>query len=228
MEVYEESSPAEQEDSSISKEEFQRAIDKLSEIEKSFDKVVQDQENAKSWMFLKNIDLIMALDAIVYHVKIDKKLCDIKKITSSVKYGFSQLKCTQPGCFKKAVMCHKRSVDIPAELYCKEHSNFVDPLSEDLHDFKAELRRNKSILKSLEKQLVVVQEQMKYFQSESSNKDMITYNKIKTKLDEEYGNLKNILDDMTTKANQIVMEETITDRLPQYEPLSFVKSDSEK
>ena len=51
---------------------------------------------------------------------------------------------------------------------------------------------------------------------------------MKTKIDEEYGSLKNTLSDMTMKANQIITKESKNDRLLQYESLSFVQSDYEK
>ena len=168
-------------------------------------------------MFLKNIDIAMALDAIVYRAKIDSKLCDVKMITSSVEYGFNQLKCTQSCCSEKAIMCYKRSNDIPAELYWEKHSNLVDPLREGLHDFDAELRKDKSILKSLERLLVIVQEQMEYLESGNANKDMIAYCDIKTKLDEEYRNLKNTLRIMTVKAKQVFWKEIKNLKTPQYE-----------
>ena len=41
-------------------------------------------------------------------------------------------------------------------------------------------------------------------------------------------NLKNTLNDMTVNAKQIVAKKTITNKPPQYEPLSFVKSDYKK
>ena len=44
MEVYEEGIPAKQVNSSIIIDKFQYAIGKLSEIEKSFDKVIHEQE----------------------------------------------------------------------------------------------------------------------------------------------------------------------------------------
>ena len=110
-------SSSEEEKYSTNKEKLQSAIDQLSEIEKSFGEVDQDQKEVKSWMFLKDINLTMALDAIVYQAKINNNLCDVKKIISSVEYGFNQLKCTQSCCSEKGIMCHKRSNDISAEIY---------------------------------------------------------------------------------------------------------------
>ena len=104
MEKYEESSPVKQKSDSINIENIKNAIDKLSEMEKSIGEVTKDQEEVDSWMFLKKIDLIMALDAIVYRAKIDNKLCDVKMILSSVEYGFRLLMCTQSDCSENAIM----------------------------------------------------------------------------------------------------------------------------
>ena len=209
-------------------ENIKNAIHKLSKIEKKLEKVTKDEEVVNNWMFLKKIDLTKALDAVVYSAKIDNKLWDVKLILASVEYGFSQLLCTQSGCSENAIMWHKHSNDTPAELYCEEHSNFVDPSSEGQHYFDGELKKDKKALKSLERLLVVIQEQMEYLISENSNKDMIAYSNIKEKLEEEYGNLKNTLNDMIVKATQITTKKIKASKAPKYEPLSFVMSDSDK
>ena len=228
MEVYEDNSLVQQDECSIKNKKIHIAIDKLSEIEKSFGELVQDQEEVKSWIFRKDIDLIMALDAIVYRAKIDNKLCDVKMIKSSVEYGFSQLKCSQSGWSEKAVMCHKLSNEIPAKLYCDEHSNLVDPLSEGLYYFDRELKDNWKILTYIERLLVVVQVQMECLISENANNDTTEYIEIKANIDEGFWSLKNILNEITVKAKQIVTKKNKTDKTLKYEPLSFVKSDSEK
>ena len=107
-----------------------------------------------------------------------------------MEYGFSQLMCTQPDCNEKAVMCYIHNTDIPVELYCEEHSNSFDHLSEGINYLDAEMKKYKSILESLERLLVVVQEQMEYLVSENVNKDMIEFNSFNLKLYEEYEDLK--------------------------------------
>ena len=228
MEMYEESSPVKQKSDSINIENIKNAIDKLSEMEKSFGEVTKDQEEVDSWMFLKSIDLIKALDAIVYRAKIDNKLWDVKMILSNVEYGFNQLLCTQSDCSEKAIMWLKRSKDTLAELYCEEHSNLVDPSSEGQHDFDGELIKDRSALKSLERLLVVVQEQMEYLISENVNKDIVAYSNIKEKLEEEYEDLKNTLNDMSVKAKQITTMKTKISQASKYELLSFVMPNSDK
>ena len=139
--IEEETTPIEEVPNSSIKN-FQDAIDELTEMEASFAKVTKDSEIVGSWMLLKGIDLIRFLDATVYNAKIDNKLCDVKMMQSSVKYGFSKLLCTQSGCSEKAIMWHKLSTDTLAELYCEEHSNLVDPLKEGLHYVDAELKKD--------------------------------------------------------------------------------------
>ena len=228
MEMDEESIPVKQKSDSTNIQNIKKVINKLSEIEKSFGKVTKDHGEVESWMFLKSIDLIKALDAVVYSAKINNKLWDVKMILSSVEYGFNQLICTQSDCSEKAIMWHKHSIDTPAKLYCEEHSNFVDPSSEGQHYFDGELKKDRKALKSLERLLIVIQEQMEYLMSENSNKDMIAYSNINEKFEEEYEDLKNTLNDMTVKAKQITTNKTKTSCTPKYEPLSFVMPYSEK
>ena len=56
---------------------------------------------------------------------------------------------------------------------------------------------------------------------------MVSYSNIKEKLEEEYGDLKNTLNDMTVKAKQITAKKKRS-KAPKYEPLSFVMPDSNK
>ena len=228
MEMDEESSPVKQKSYSKCIKNLKSAIDKVSEIEESLWEETKDQEEVEELMLLKKIDLINAFDAVVYRAKIDNKLCDVKMILSNVKYGFNQLMCTQSDCSKKAIMWYKRKNDTPAELYCEEHSDLIGPSSEGQHYFDSELKKDRKTLKSLERLLVVVQEQMEYLKSENTNKETAAYSNIKEKLEEEYEDLKNTLNDMTVKAKQITTKKTKTNKLPKYELLSFVMPDSEK
>ena len=119
MEKYDENNPVQQEDDSISKMKVETAISKLSEIKISLRQMKDYQEFAKNWMFLKDINLIKVLDAVVYGAKIDNKYCDFKMIISSIEYGFEQLKCSYTECSEMATMCYKRNNDTSAELYWK-------------------------------------------------------------------------------------------------------------
>ena len=105
----------------VSKEDFQsggleNALKELSILEKSLQDVVNHSGN-HDLMFLEDIDLIKALDAIVYTAKIDNKLCNIKEIIENIETGFGNLKCTQDNCGETATMCLKFNKDTPAELY---------------------------------------------------------------------------------------------------------------
>ena len=83
-----------------------------------------------------------------------------------------------------------------------------------------------SILKSLERLLVIVQEQMEYLKADNQNKDMVAYSSIEERLFKEYENLKNILSGMSLNAKQFINKEG-TERTPRYEHFTFVKLDSE-
>ena len=139
---------------------------------------------------LTNINLVKFLDAIVYRVKINKNLCDVKLIISCIEQGFSSLNCSQERCGAKAVMWVKLDTDIQAELFCEEHAKSINHFTASQHYFDSELKVNRSILFSLERLLIVIQEQMEYLRSVNSNKNMTVYSSIKPRLDEEYENLK--------------------------------------
>ena len=151
MEMDEESNFVQQKSYSKCINNLKNVIGKLSKLEKSFGEVPKIQEEVDSWMFLKKIDLIKAFDAVVYRAKFDNKLCDVKMILSSVEYGFNKLMCIQSDCSEKAIMWYKRKNDTPAELYCEEHSNLVDPSREGQHYFDSELKKDRKSLKSLER-----------------------------------------------------------------------------
>ena len=75
---------------------LQTAIDELSKLEKSL-RITSQDLNISKLMFLENIDIVKALDAIVYEVKINNELWDVKMIMPCIEYGFSQLSCGQSG-----------------------------------------------------------------------------------------------------------------------------------
>ena len=123
----------------------------------------------------------------------------------------------------------KHSEDTFAELYCEEHSNLINPLSEGQHYFDNEIKVNSSILKSLERLLIVVQEQMEYSASNNTNKDFKECKRVKDELDQEYFSLKNTLNETTLRANQItIIKEMKTAKNSWYEDLSFIKFGYEK
>ena len=138
MEMNQENSPDKQEDDLSESENLHFALNELSKLKKSLSNEIEDPEAIKSWKFLKKFDLAKVLNAIVYKAKFDNKLCDIKMVMSHVKNGFEQLICIQPSCSEKAYMLIKQDEDTPAELYCKKHSNMIDPFKKGQHrvDYK--------------------------------------------------------------------------------------------
>ena len=74
--------------------------------------------------------------------------------------------------------------------------------------------------------LVVVQEQIQYVRNEDIDRDMVTYNKVKNQIDEEYSSLKSTLTDLTIKAQKIISEDR--SKAFKYESISFVSLYYEK
>ena len=179
-------------------------------------------------MFLEKLDLIKNLNAIVYHAKINNQLCNIQEIIANVEYGFSQLKCSNHGWSEsKVVKILKIDNDSSTKFYCINHLKEADSSSEGYHDVDIELKNIKQALNSLEKLLIVLQDQMEYLKSEDSNKDTKAYNRIKDQLDDEYSNLINSLNSITTKSKQIVVKGTKTSKISNYDNLCNIKSESE-
>ena len=204
---------------------LENALKELSILEKSLQDVVNHSDN-KNLMFLEDIDLIKALDAIVYTAKIDNKLCNIKEIIENIETAFGTLKCTQDNCSETATMCLKFGKDTPAELYWKIHSYEVDPLRKKQYNFDEKLSKQKFILNYLEKLLIVVQEQMGYLNSDNVNLDRIAYNMVKSDINSLYQNLTIMLDDMTQKSKIIAKNEPEVEKPISYESLSSIKVDS--
>ena len=84
------------------------------------------------------------------------------------------------------------------------------------------------MLRSLERLLIVLQEQMEYLKNSDTDKDMDTQKLIKDEYDKEFYILKNSLLDLTVKAKKIIVAEEKGEKTSKYESLSFVKQDCEK
>ena len=95
-------------------------------------------------------------------------------------------------------------------------------------ELESELKKDIFTLESLEKLLIILQEQMKYLEVEKESFDKSTFKKVKNQLDKEYDNLKSTLNEMTNKANQVIKSEAKTDMILRYEPLSYIKIYSDK
>ena len=83
-------------------------------------------------------------------------------------------------------------------------------------------------LESLEKLLIILQEQMEYISNDDASKHYKAYKIVKNQINDEYQALKNTLKEITTRSERINEFEIKANQIPQYEPLSFVKPYSEK
>ena len=98
-------------------EVLENAVEKLSELEQTFRSYQNNPNLTKGLLYLKNIDLIESLDAIVYKLEITNELCNINDVITKVENGFSKLKCSQPKCHQNAIMYVKTDENTPAKLY---------------------------------------------------------------------------------------------------------------
>ena len=178
---------------------LENAIEQLTTLESTIEKETWDQEQTENIMMLGELDFIKALDAIVYSAIIDNNLWDVKEIIQNIKYGFGELKCTQLDCWNEAIMCQEINSNYPAELFCNIHSKSVDPSRGNLHNFEAGLKKDIEALESMEKMLLILQEQMEYIKSKDAVIDIIAYNRVKMQINAEY-------DDFTTNLNDMMMK----------------------
>ena len=138
---------------------------------------------------------------------------------------FIELKITVEN---KAISCLKQNESISTDFFCKEHSYFVNTDCEGYHDLNSELTTNKSTLKSLERLLVVVEEQMEYLRSKEVDKDTATYNQVKGQLDKKYKDLTSVLKETSINGQRIVINQEKFDNNLKYDCLSFVFTNWEK
>ena len=149
------------------------AIEKLQWLDESLRETIFDEEKTKDLMSIKNIDLIEVLDATVYNVEITNKLWDVKDIIKKIKIGFDRLMCTQFPWDQKAIKCNKYDDDSQDELYWEFHSKSPYLALKSMIELESELKKDIFTLESLEKLLIILQEQMKYLEVEKESFDKI-------------------------------------------------------
>ena len=207
---------------------LKNAIEQLNKLDKSLKKVIYDEEETRNLNLAKDMDLVKVLDGIVYNVEITNKLWDVKELANNIQIGFNNLLCTQYHWNRRAIMYSKYNDDSQAEFYWDIHSKSVLLPSEQKIDLENELKEDISILESLEKLLIILQEQMKFLEIEKENIDKITYSEIKCQIDGEYEDLLSILNSMINKAKQVIMSEKKTVMIKRYQSVSFVKQLTDK
>ena len=91
-----------------------------------------------------------------------------------------------------------------------------------------ELKEDIFILESLEKLLIILQEQMKCFEAEIEYIDKIKYLKTKCQIDEEYDSLSSTLNEMINKSKQAITSEEKIKMISRFQIISFVKISYDK
>ena len=177
---------------------------------------------------IKNIDLCQALKGTVFKTQLNK-LWDIKSIIDNVKAGFASLRWDH--CDKHARNACEGNQETPYKLYCKSHFKVFGTHYQNSIYLKQDLRYNTMILCELEGYLIRLQERIDYFNIENDKKDPKSYKKVKGLIEDNFGELKNLLESLSSKCmriNQLITKTTISNSKMKYEYLTFIKDDYDK
>ena len=136
------------------------------------------------------------------------------------------MKCSQSECCNKAIAVSKVKSDTPAQLYCDIHAESIDLSSEELHILETELKEAIGALESMERMLLILQEQMEYMRCKDIDLDKIALERVEGQIVDEYKSLTSNLNEMMVKAKQSTIDGSKSQAL-RYESFSFVKPDSE-
>ena len=173
---------------------------------------------------MENIDLCQALKGTVFKTRLNK-LWDIKLINQTINTGFSQLQCDH--CDQQAKIASECPQETSYKLYCELHFEQFGSRIQPSINLKHSKKFNRIVLKELERHLIQVQERIDYFHIENDKKDPFMYEKVKGLIEEDFEQLKNLLESMTIKCSKLNKLKTKTKKM-KYEYLSFIKDDCEK
>ena len=117
------------------------------------------------------------------------------------------------------------------KLYCEGHfevlgSDFLYPINL-IHN----QRYYTIMLNELERLLVLLQERIEYFNIDNDKKNPDLYKKVKGLIDENFGELNTLLENLTSKSFRISQLNTkiiVNNNKMKYEYLSFIKDDCDK
>ena len=87
------------------------------------------------------------------------------------------------------------------------------------------------ILCEIEGYLIRLQERIDYFNIENDKKDPKSYKKVKGLIEDNFGELKNLLESLSSKCmriNQLITKTTSSNSKMKYEYLTFIKDDYDK
>ena len=115
------------------------------------------------------------------------------------------------------------------QIFCESHANPTEHPTKP-HTFESELSVSKVSLYSIEKLLVIVQEQLCLVKSENTEKDLTLYRRSEDELDSQFDELKLTLKNMKERVKHIfknvnTSNGTNTMQKIKYESLSFIQDD---
>ena len=168
-------------------------------------KLAQQKEMRES-MQMDDFDLSHALNGTVFETNIDQ-LCDINQIILSIQMAFANLQCDHWD--KQAVMAYEWSGESSYKLYCEDHYEEAGSWFQTSVNLMDNLRLNRIVLSELERLLVHVQVMIDYFHTKNTKKNPILYEKIKGLIEENLSELKNSLNNLTSKVLHIDEEQKI-------------------
>ena len=88
-------------------------------------------------------------------------------------------------------------------MYCEPHFNELGSRIQHPINIKFSKKFNKIVLDELERHLIHVQERIDYFHIENNKKDPILFEKVKEIIEEDFEELKILLESLTAKCAKI-------------------------
>ena len=95
-------------------------------------------------------------------------------------------------------------------MYCEPHFNELGSRIQHPINIKFSKKFNKIVLGELERHLIHVQERIDYFHIENNKKDPILFEKVKRIIEEDFEELKILLESLTAKCVKISQPKTKT------------------
>ena len=177
---------------------------------------------------MENFDLCQALKGTVFNTHLNK-LWDIKKVIGNIEIGFARLQWNK--CDQQAIYACVGNQETPYKLFCDGHFEKLGSNLKSSINLLHDLRLNVIMLNELERHLIRLQERIEYFSIDSDEKNPDLYQKVKELIEDNFGELKTLLESLASKCLRINHHKAKTlssDCKMKYEYLSFIKDDCDK
>ena len=188
-------------------------------IQKTLAEMCQLKEQA-DFVQMENIDLCQALKGTVFKTNLNN-LWDINQITNNIKARFDELQCDY--CDQQAKIASEWSQESTFKLYCKLHFKEFGSHIQSSINLKHSKEFNWIVLNELEKHLIRIQERIDYFHIKNDKKDPVLYEKVKGLIEQDFEELKFLLESLTDKCLKIsqIKTKTIVSLILKYKYKSF-------